>query len=239
MIGDHARCALDGGNPNPIRLKESQPRRPRRRRLPRRREPHRGGRRPPGGQRRVLQRRRHPHLDRRPATSPRSSTFDVLPFDNVIVTVPNVTPRSFKELMEWGVGRAAGAPTARSRRSAASRSIVEHDRAPPQVQDAAAQRHDAGPADQVDHARRRHEDRRERRRRRRARRTSTWPRRTSPPTTATATRSRDLPAASPRACPYQQSLFDFIVDRTWAASVTAAQLPGRRRRPHHDQRLYA
>jgi 5'-nucleotidase/UDP-sugar diphosphatase len=31
------------------------------------------------------------------------STFDVLPFDNVIVTVPNVTPARLKELMEWGV----------------------------------------------------------------------------------------------------------------------------------------
>ena len=31
------------------------------------------------------------------------STFDVLPFDNVIVTVPNVTPAKLKELMEWGV----------------------------------------------------------------------------------------------------------------------------------------
>jgi 5'-nucleotidase/UDP-sugar diphosphatase len=31
------------------------------------------------------------------------STFDVLPFDNVIVTVPGVTPAKFKQLMEWGV----------------------------------------------------------------------------------------------------------------------------------------
>ena len=31
------------------------------------------------------------------------STFDVLPFDNVLVTVPNVTPQKLKELMEWGV----------------------------------------------------------------------------------------------------------------------------------------
>ena len=31
------------------------------------------------------------------------STFDVLPFDNVLVTVPGVTPAKFKELMEWGV----------------------------------------------------------------------------------------------------------------------------------------
>jgi 5'-nucleotidase len=29
-------------------------------------------------------------------------TFDVLPFDNVIVTVPGVTPAKLKELMEWG-----------------------------------------------------------------------------------------------------------------------------------------
>ena len=33
----------------------------------------------------------------------------MLPFDNVLVTVPNVSPARFKELMEWGVGRAAGA----------------------------------------------------------------------------------------------------------------------------------
>ncbi len=31
------------------------------------------------------------------------STFDVLPFDNVLVTVPNVTRARLKELMEWGV----------------------------------------------------------------------------------------------------------------------------------------
>jgi len=31
------------------------------------------------------------------------STFDVLPFDNVLVTVPGVTPQKFKDLMEWGV----------------------------------------------------------------------------------------------------------------------------------------
>jgi len=31
------------------------------------------------------------------------STFDVLPFDNVLVTVPNVSRARFKELMEWGV----------------------------------------------------------------------------------------------------------------------------------------
>jgi 5'-nucleotidase len=31
------------------------------------------------------------------------STFDVLPFDNVLVTVPNVSPARLKELMEWGV----------------------------------------------------------------------------------------------------------------------------------------
>ena len=31
------------------------------------------------------------------------STFDVLPFDNVIVTVPNVSAQRFKDLMEWGV----------------------------------------------------------------------------------------------------------------------------------------
>jgi 5'-nucleotidase / UDP-sugar diphosphatase len=30
-------------------------------------------------------------------------TFDVLPFDNVIVTVPQVTPQKLKDLMEWGV----------------------------------------------------------------------------------------------------------------------------------------
>ena len=35
------------------------------------------------------------------------STFDVLPFDNVIVTVPNVSPARFKELMEWGVAARA------------------------------------------------------------------------------------------------------------------------------------
>ena len=37
------------------------------------------------------------------------STFDVLPFDNVLVTVPNVTPARFKELMEWGVAALPGA----------------------------------------------------------------------------------------------------------------------------------
>jgi 5'-nucleotidase len=31
------------------------------------------------------------------------STFDVLPFDNVIVTVPNLSAARLKELMEWGV----------------------------------------------------------------------------------------------------------------------------------------
>ena len=38
------------------------------------------------------------------------NTFDVLPFDNVIVTVPSVTPARLKELMEWGV--AARTPNA-------------------------------------------------------------------------------------------------------------------------------
>lgn len=33
-------------------------------------------------------------------------TFDVLPFDNVIVTVPSVSAAHFKELMEWGVSSA-------------------------------------------------------------------------------------------------------------------------------------
>ncbi len=52
-------------------------------------------------------------------------TFDVLPFDNLIVTVPNITPQKLKDLMEWGV--AARTPdestaTASSRRSAGSRS---------------------------------------------------------------------------------------------------------------------
>jgi 5'-nucleotidase len=37
------------------------------------------------------------------------STFDVLPFDNVLVTVPNITPARFKELMEWGVAALPGA----------------------------------------------------------------------------------------------------------------------------------
>lgn len=32
-------------------------------------------------------------------------TFDVLPFDNVIVTVPNLSAARLKELMEWGVSR--------------------------------------------------------------------------------------------------------------------------------------
>ena len=32
-----------------------------------------------------------------------AQTFNVLPFDNVIVTVPNVTRQQFKDLMEWGV----------------------------------------------------------------------------------------------------------------------------------------
>ena len=27
----------------------------------------------------------------------------MLPFDNLIVTVPNITPQKFKDLMEWGV----------------------------------------------------------------------------------------------------------------------------------------
>ena len=31
------------------------------------------------------------------------STFDVLPFDNVLVTVPNVSPQKLKDLLEWGV----------------------------------------------------------------------------------------------------------------------------------------
>ena len=30
----------------------------------------------------------------------------MLPFDNLIVTVPNVTPQKFKDLMEWGVAAA-------------------------------------------------------------------------------------------------------------------------------------
>jgi 5'-nucleotidase/UDP-sugar diphosphatase len=37
------------------------------------------------------------------------STFDVLPFDNVLVTVRDVTPARFKELMEWGVASLPGA----------------------------------------------------------------------------------------------------------------------------------
>ena len=55
------------------------------------------------------------------ATSPRSSTFDVLPFDNVHGHGAERHPARFKELMEWGVGRAADEPTAASRRSPASR----------------------------------------------------------------------------------------------------------------------
>jgi 5'-nucleotidase len=38
-----------------------------------------------------------------PGNITEKSTFDVLPFDNVIVTVPNVTAAKLKELMEWGV----------------------------------------------------------------------------------------------------------------------------------------
>ena len=38
-----------------------------------------------------------------PGNITEKATFDVLPFDNVIVTVPNVTAAKLKELMEWGV----------------------------------------------------------------------------------------------------------------------------------------
>jgi 5'-nucleotidase len=37
------------------------------------------------------------------------NTFDVLPFDNVLVTVRDVTPARLKELMEWGVASLPGA----------------------------------------------------------------------------------------------------------------------------------
>ena len=62
------------------------------------------------------------------------STFDVLPFDNVIVTVPNVTPARFKELMEWGVGALPGA-NGRFPQIAGYKMTVDTTK-PAQVQDA-------------------------------------------------------------------------------------------------------
>ena len=71
------------------------------------------------------------------------STFDVLPFDNVLVTVPNVTPARFKELMEWGVAALPGG----QRHVPADRGLQDDRRhhQPAQVQDA-AHGHHAGPA---------------------------------------------------------------------------------------------
>ena len=58
-------------------------------------------------------------------------------------------------------------------------------------------------------------------------RTSTWPRRTSRPTTVTPTRSR-APSSPPAQVPYQQSLFDYIKHR-----------PGRRSSPPPSTRSAA
>jgi len=62
------------------------------------------------------------------------STFDVLPFDNVLVTVPNVSPARLKELMEWGVAALPGA-NGRFPQIAGYKMTVDTTRTP-QVQDA-------------------------------------------------------------------------------------------------------
>ncbi len=58
----------------------------------------------------------------------------MLPFDNVIVTVPNVTPARLKELMEWGVGALPGA-NGRFPQIAGYKITVDTSK-PAQVQDA-------------------------------------------------------------------------------------------------------
>ena len=153
----------------------------------------------------------------------------MLPFDNVLVTVPNVTPARFKELMEWGVAALPGA-NGRFPQIAGFKITVDttkHGAGPGR----AVQRHHAGPADHVADARRRHEDRRERRA-------------SSPgaPSVNLATTNftanngdsypfRDLKGVA-AGVPYQQSLYDYIVNELGRAVVdaparTRSAAPGR------------
>ena len=63
----------------------------------------------------------------------------MLPFDNVLVTVPNVTPARLKELMEWGVGaRVADENVGNGRfpQIAGFKIVVDSCPSTPQVQDA-------------------------------------------------------------------------------------------------------
>ena len=222
---------LDGGNPNPIRLKESNLGDLVADGFLRRGQPHRGGRRPPGGQRRVLQRRRHPHLDRRPATSPRRARSTCCRSTTCSSRCRTSPPARFKELMEWGVGRAAGAPTARFPQIAGFKMTVDTTRTAAGP-GRAVQRHHAGPAHHVAHARRRHA---------RSSRTARWspgaPNVNLATTNFTANNGdsypfRDLKGVA-AGVPYQQSLYDYIV-KDLGGAVTAAKYPVGGYRPHHD-----
>ena len=72
------------------------------------------------------------------------STFDVLPFDNVIVTVPNVSAARFKELMEWGV---AALPAGNGKFPQISGYKMTVDTTKQAQVQSGADGHDAGPAD--------------------------------------------------------------------------------------------
>ncbi len=124
------------------------------------------------------------------------STFDVLPFDNVLVTVPNVTPARFKELMEWGVAALPGANGKFPQISGYKITVDTTKQA--QLQNADHDHH-AGPAHHVADARRRHEDRRERRGGRRGAERQPRHDELHGHTTATTTRSTGC-RSSPRAC---------------------------------------
>ena len=168
------------------------------------------------------------------ASAPRSaagnitekSTFDVLPFDNVLVTVPNVTPARFKELMEWGVAALPGANGKFPQISGYK--ITVDTTKQPQLQNRDHDHH-AGPAHHVADARRRHEDRRERRRGRGG--AERQPRHDE----LHGLKRRRLPvqrtAAVAAGVPYQQSLYDFIVDDL-GRPRHGGRVPGWRRGPH-------
>ena len=228
---DH-RGAARRRQPEPDPPEGEQPRQPRRRRLPGRART--APRRPTAARwptsRSPTAAASAPRSPAR-ATSPRRARSTCCRSTTCIVTVPNVTAGALQGAD--GVGRRARCrpPTAASRRSAGFKMTVDttRHRAGP---GRGSQRHHAGPADHVAHARRRHEDRRERR-----------GGRPGAPSVNLATTNftanngdsypfRGLPFAHVAGGrdPYQQSLFDFITTTSAADGglgglVTAARYP--------------
>ena len=148
----------------------------------------------------------------------------MLPFDNLIVTVPNITPQKFKDLMEWGV--AARTPDANGNgkfpQISGFKIVVSGISTTATAQTQSGRRSPSRAR-----ASSRSRSTTERRSSRTApsspaRRTSPWPRRTSRPTTVTPTRSASR-SCSPQ-IPYQQSLFDYI-KTDLGGVVTAAKYP--------------